>query len=156
MPKLTQLSPLEVRRLRAKLLKEAENAITALSQVAAGYDGMKGPVANARVNAARVILNKVVPDLSNTYREHLEHTDKDVHLLTKAQLQALIAENSPDRGVIEAEITKDINGLEPDTVQFLPKTCPPSPLESEDEPHNSAPDRGGEGALSPSGPSAAG
>lgn len=85
-----ELSADEVRRLRRKVLLRAETAIEALGDIAEGKIDPNRKDTMARVAAARVLLAKVLPEISASYAETHVHHHHDVGKLSKAELRALI------------------------------------------------------------------
>jgi hypothetical protein len=91
--KIMELSPDEVRVLRRKVLTRSHAAINALGDIAEGLVDPSRKDTMARVAAARVLLSKVLPELSASFAETHVHHHHDVGKMSKAQLQAILATN---------------------------------------------------------------
>lgn len=96
-----ELSADEVRKLRRNVLNRAQSAIDALGDIAEGKIDPNRKDTMARVAAARVLLSKVLPEISASYAETHVHHHHDVAKLSKAELRALIEGAVPTKNGTE-------------------------------------------------------
>jgi hypothetical protein len=133
-----ELSADEVRRLRRKVLHRAHAAIDALGDIAEGKIDPNRKDTMARVAASRVLLSKVLPELSASYAETHHHHHHDVAKLSKAELRQLIGEAIPVKDSIDS--TKDLKTIQfssPDILDLpadLPTDAPTDALVARDAP----------------------
>lgn len=92
-----ELSADEVRRLRRKVLHRAHAAIDALGDIAEGKIDPNRKDTMARVAASRVLLSKVLPEISASYAEQHVHHHHDLSKMSKAQLRELIGDAIPPK-----------------------------------------------------------
>ncbi|CAB5220214.1 hypothetical protein UFOVP235_9 [uncultured Caudovirales phage] len=122
--KSVEISADEVRRLRRKVLMRAHAAIDALGDIAEGKIDPNRKDTMARVAASRVLLSKVLPEISASYAETHVHHHHDVSKLSKAQLRDLIESSVPSReGEQSAKVLENKGFPEPVTID-LPACLP--------------------------------
>lgn len=84
----------------------------------------------ARVAAARVLLSKVLPEISASYAEQHVHHHHDISKLSKAQLRELIGDAIPDKDSTDRPKTLELQAIPVSSFPDLPAGLPIDALES--------------------------
>ncbi len=88
--KIATLSPREIAKIRARIQQTVTNAQKDIDLVLIG-EKKWSPV---QFNLYKLLLNKIVPDISTTYVEQNDRTTRRISGLSRQELEEMVAERS--------------------------------------------------------------
>ena len=88
--KIATLSPREIAKIRARIQQTVTNAQKDIDLVLIGEKKWT-PV---QFNLYKLLLNKIVPDISTTYVEQNDRTTRRISGLSRQELEEMVAERS--------------------------------------------------------------
>ena len=88
--KIATLSPREIAKIRARIQQTVTNAQKDIDLVLIG-EKKWSPV---QFNLYKLLLNKIVPDISTTYVEQNDKTTRRISGLSRQELEEMVAERS--------------------------------------------------------------